>query len=71
MNLTYTCNERIGNVKNKNNSPVHTRFVSKTSNIKNLSENIRSDVETPEVATLLLTIEVTQFNIPNPENGDS
>jgi len=40
-------------VENKNNSPVNIRFVSKTSDIRNLSENIRSDVETSEVATLI------------------
>jgi len=43
MNLTYTFHERIGNVENKNNIPVNIRFVSKTSDIRNLSENIRSD----------------------------
>jgi len=39
----------------KNNSPVNIRFVAnaKTSDIRNLSENIRSDVKTSEVATLV------------------
>jgi len=32
-----------GNVK-ENNNPVNTRFVDKTSNIRNLSEKITSDV---------------------------
>jgi len=33
----------------KNNSPVNIRLVAKTSDIRNLSENIRSDVKTSEV----------------------
>jgi len=41
-----------GNVVNKNNSSVNIRFVAKTSDIRNFSENIRSDVKTSEVATL-------------------
>jgi len=41
-----------GNVKNKNSSSVNIRFVAETSNINNFSENIRSDVKPPEVATL-------------------
>ena len=32
------------NVENKNNNPVNIRFVAKTSDIRNLSENITSDV---------------------------
>jgi len=41
-------------VENKNNNPVNIRFVSKTSDIRNSSENIRSDVKTSaEVATLI------------------
>jgi len=39
-------------VGNKNNIPVNIRFVAKTSDIINFSENIRSDVKTLEVATL-------------------
>jgi len=39
-------------VKNKHNSPVNIRFVAKTSDIRNFSENIRSDGKTSEVATL-------------------
>ena len=42
-------------MENKNNSPVNIRFVSKTSDIRNLSENIGSDVKTSEVATLAYT----------------
>jgi len=38
-------------VVNKNNSAVNIRFVAKT-DIRNFSENIRSDVKTSEVATL-------------------
>ena len=33
-----------GNVENKDNNPVNIRFVDKTSDIRNLSENIISDV---------------------------
>jgi len=40
----------------KNNSSVNIRFVAKTSDIRNFSENIRSDVKTSEVATLLTTL---------------
>jgi len=52
MNLTYFYPQIKGHVVNKNNSPVNIRFVAKTSDIRNISENIRSDVETSEVATL-------------------
>jgi len=34
--------KRTGNMENKNNSPVNIRFVAKTSDIRNFSENIRS-----------------------------
>jgi len=43
MNLTYFHPEMRGNVE-KNNIPVNIRFVSKTPDIRNLSENITSDV---------------------------
>jgi len=33
-----------GNVENKNNNPVNIRFVDKTSDIRNFSENIRQDL---------------------------
>jgi len=36
-----------------NNSPVNIRFVAKTSDIRNFSQNIRSDVKTSEVVTQL------------------
>jgi len=39
-------------VVNKDNSPVNIRFVVKTSDIRNFSENITSDVNTSEMATL-------------------
>ena len=48
--------KRTGIVVNKNNSPVNIRFVAKTSDIRNFSENIRSDVKTSEVATLMTTV---------------
>jgi len=40
MNLTYFRSKMRANVENKNNNPVNVRFVVKTSNIRNLSENI-------------------------------
>jgi len=43
-------------VNNKNNSPVNIRFVAKTLDIRNVSEKIRSDVKTSEVATLTLAV---------------
>jgi len=52
MNLTYFRPKVRGNVENKI-SPVNIRFVAKTSDIRNVSENIRSDVKTSEVATLI------------------
>jgi len=39
-------------VGNNNNYPLNIRFVAETSDIRNLSQNIRSDVKTSEVATL-------------------
>jgi len=39
-------------VENKSISAVNIRFVAKTSDIRNSSQNIKSDVKTPEVATL-------------------
>jgi len=53
MNLTYICHKRIGNVENENNSPINIRFVSKTSDIRNVSQNIRSDVKTSEETALV------------------
>jgi len=54
MNLTYFHPQKRGNVENIYNNPVNIRFVAKTSDIGNFSENIRSDVKTSEVATLTL-----------------
>jgi len=44
MNLTYFRPKMRGNVENRNNNPVSIRFVDKTSDIRNVSENIISDV---------------------------
>jgi len=44
MNLTYFRPKMRGNVEKKNKKPVNIRFVAKTSDIRNLSENITSDV---------------------------
>jgi len=42
MNLTYIRPKMRGNVKK--NTPVNITFFAKTSDIRNLSENIKSDV---------------------------
>ena len=42
MNLAYFLPKIRGNVKK--NNPANIRFVAKTSDIRNLSENITSDV---------------------------
>ena len=42
MNLAYFHPKMRGNVEK--NNPVNIRFVAKTSDIRNLSENITSDV---------------------------
>jgi len=52
MNLTNFHREKIGNVENKSNSPINIRFVAKTSDIRNFSQNIGSDVKISDVATL-------------------
>ena len=43
MNLAYFRPKMRGNVVNKNNNQVNFRFVDKTADIRNLSENITSD----------------------------
>ena len=48
MNLTYF-QPRKRRIVEKNNSPLNIRFVAKTSDIRNFSQNIRSDVKTSEV----------------------
>jgi len=55
MNLTYF-QPRERRIVENNNSPLNIRFVAKTSDIRNFSQNIRSDVKTSEVATLDLTV---------------
>jgi len=49
FNLFSTKKEK--NVEN-NNCPLNIRFVAKTSDIRNFSQNIRSDVKTSDAATL-------------------
>ena len=51
MNLTHFHPKTIENLK-RSNILVNIRFVAKTSDIRNFSQNIRSDVKTSEVATL-------------------
>jgi len=53
MNLTYFQPRKRRNVENNNN----IRFVAKTSDIRNFSQNIRSDIKTSEVAALVLAKE--------------
>jgi len=43
MNLTYFC-PKMEEMWKKNKNPVNIRFVAKTSDMRNLSENITSDV---------------------------
>ena len=43
-------------MENKNHSPVNIRFVAKTTNVRNFSQDIRSDLKTSEVSTLFLTV---------------
>jgi len=53
MNLTHFHPKRIDNLKKSNTLfLVNIRFVAKTSDTRNFSQNIRSEVEAPEVATL-------------------
>ena len=51
--ITYFQPRKRRNVENNHsNCPLNIRFVTKTSAIRNFSQNIRSDVKTSEVATL-------------------
>jgi len=61
VNPTCFHHETIRNVENKNKIPVNIRFFAKTSDIRNFSVNIRSDVKTSEVPTLLLYCHITCF----------
>ena len=53
MKLTCFHPKKRGIAGNKNTCPVNVRFIGRTSDIRNFSENFRSDVKTSEVATLL------------------
>jgi len=44
FNITYFRPKMRGNAENKHNNPVNIKFVAKTSDIRNLSDNITSDV---------------------------
>jgi len=59
MNLTSFQPKRRVNVEIKNNTPVNNIFVAKTSDIRNVSQNMRSDIKTSEMATLLTATEQT------------
>jgi len=77
MNLIHFHPIRIENLK-KSNILVNIRFVAKTSDIRNFSQNIRSDVETSEVATLVVLLELNvicgqrwiQFELQNNLSRD-
>jgi len=58
MNLPYFHLLKGRKCGRKNNSSVNIRFVAKTSDIGNISQNIRSDVKTSEVATLFATASI-------------
>jgi len=45
MNLTYFRPKMRGNVEKKKKNPINVIFVAKISDIRNLSENITSDVK--------------------------
>jgi len=45
--------QKRANMENKNINLVNIRFGAKISNIRNFSENIRSDVKTSQVAALV------------------
>jgi len=61
--------EMYGKFEKKNNSSVNIRFVDKTSDIRNFSQNIKSDVKTSDVATLLAAYETSDnsFEISAPK----
>jgi len=67
MDLTYIFIQKE-NVENKNNSPVKTKYFAKTSDIRNLSQNIRADgkVSEAQVATLVIDkaqhLKISTFN---------
>jgi len=54
MNLTNVQRKRRGNVENNTTALVNIRFIAKISDDRNFFQSIRSEVETSEVATLLL-----------------
>jgi len=64
MNLTHFHPKRIEHLK-KSNILVNIRFVAKTSDIRNFSQNFKSDVETSEVATLVSISVVTGVSFVN------
>jgi len=69
MNLTHFHPKRIENLK-KSNILVNIRFVPTTSDIRKFSQNIRSDVETSEVATLPSGMCAKLRTVAASNNGD-
>jgi len=55
MNVSQCHPKSIENL-GKSISSVNIRFAAKTSDIRNISQNIRPDVKTSEVATLRTTV---------------
>jgi len=70
MNLTHFHPKSIKNVGNKNNILVNIRFLVKTSDIRNFSQNIRSDIKTSEVATLVPPMMRTKMSLLVYEKGE-
>jgi len=65
VNLTYFQPRKRRNVENKINCPLNIRFVTKTSDLRNFSQNIRSDVKTSEVVTLFpVLMMLTPLQLP-------
>jgi len=62
MNATCFQPRKRRNADN-NNSPLNIGFVDKTSDIRNVSQNIRSDYKTSEVGTLLPSTEETRVKL--------
>jgi len=56
LNVTFFQPERVGDVENKNNSPVNMIFFAKASDTRNFFQNIRSDLKISDVATLLVSV---------------
>jgi len=61
MNVTTFHPKKYRKFGKKNNSSDNIRFVAKISDIRNFYQNIRSDVKTSEVATLVRIVPSGKF----------